>query len=461
MNRHNLFHRIAGTIGFCFLLLSTGCSNESEDRHGYDTKPVPVTVSLSAESLPGTSTKSNTAEVITPDDRINTLDLYIINSNNQIEKHLTKADFTLNEASNGGTTSATIELMPGVKQVYAFSNCGNDAFASLGLETEWTVVPPTVLNNECFVITEAINKENGIPLSAQTNWEINSNTSNYQVTLVRMVGKMSVRLIDERKASESGTNNAAITSLRIEDLLPNKTHLFRTSKGAVTLPTDVTKKVWSVENPQTVATTEAETPYLFYLHETQGSFTVKLQIAGETDGDKDLPRLAVLDRVIPRNHYFPLNIYLRDFTLDIEGTYEYAPIGVLPIQKEIAPTGYEITLPEGSSNIQLKVRLKEGTETILHKDVNWEENKITSNIPGFEKTIADANAPEVEQDALLLSIPALPAEASTSQTIHIQLEHANRELEFTLTLKTRALEGDDLTRAGFTGSDQDVITIEL
>lgn len=467
MDRQYSYHRIAGAIGLCSALLLAGCSNEQEERHAGEGMPVPVTIRLSSESLPGVATKGgNTAELITPDDRINTLDIYITDGSNRIEKHLTEADFTLNEASNQGT-SVTFNLKPGAKQVYAFSNADGEAFKSLGLADGWTAVPEAVRTNGAFAVTGAISEKNGIPMSALTRWVVDKNTSGYGVTLVRMVGRMSVRLIDERKPVEENSELGAVTSLALEGLLPDKTCLFRKAKGEVTLPENVQMGNRTIENPQTVTDKDADTPYQFYLHETKGQFTVELQIADETDNAGQLePRRAVLDRMIPRNYHFPLNIYLRDFTLAIEGTYEYAPIGVLPIQKEIAiaPGGYEITLPEGSSNIRLKVRLREGTETILKQDVNWEIDNITSDIPGFSKEIAGADAPEADRAALFLSIPALPAEASeTPRTIQIQLKHANHELAFKLTLKTRALEEGDLTttKSGFNGPDRDVITIEL
>lgn len=441
---------IVELAGMMFTAGLTGCSAEIAGASGISTdNPVPVTITLSPEKAVAAGTKSATGPIapeITPDDKINRLDIYIVNAEGTIEKHVTESDFTFStdDARTEGTTSSPVELLPGTKTVYAFANCRG--FSDLGLTNDWTAVPDVVSNNQStFNVLPEITASNGFPMSAYTTWEITETSPKaetaYAVQLIRMAAQMRITVVDERENKTS-----QITSLSIKDFLPGTTQLFRTASGKDDLPgstTTPTLSDWKWEQTTGDATPPSIPP--FYLHETTGTFDVSMQIADEAN-----LRTTAFTQAIPRNRIYPLTIYLTDYSLDIEGTYQLAAIGTAIVSKKIG-NGYTIELPEGASNIKINIQLKENG-TAKTSGVTW----TCTSLPAHFSNSSGENTPLVLSSA---AIPAITAEYPVTVTAVFTKGGSPQTRQFDLTIKANPLTDSDLTKA--TPGEPQTISIEL
>ena len=367
------------------LLALLGCeANETPGAESQETVPVTIRLGLEKDGL---STRATTANVITPDDAINKLDVYITGGGDDI--HLTESDFNANK-------EATVTLTTGTKTIRAIANAGENPSSSIDA-------------------LALISEENGIPMSTtqDTTWTIDANTTSRTVQLNRMVAKMNVSIVDDRN------QNPTIESFSIASLLPSTTNLYRSKYGEVTFPSSEGQlSTWTWTNPNTI--TDGTT---FYLHETRGTYNISLKLQGEED-----TRSTSLNKEIPRNHYFPLIVHITDFTLDIQGTYEYAPIGVLPIKATITDNGREVNLPEGASNISISVTLKENGQVVT-SGVTWDYPKEDES--PFEYSVN-------ENGTLTISAEAIPAVPTGTYTLTAKYE--GREHKFDLTINIVGLE---------------------
>lgn len=408
-----------------FSLLAVGfsaCSNETSvlpDDAG--DKPVHIAIALSPEGQNVfTKAVGTTASLITPDDKINTLDIYILDVEGNIEAHVDETAFSFTgEACNQGVTEGELELLPGKKTVYAFANCEGGTFSSLNLATDWTIVPAAVTGNASFNVLPGISADNGFPMSARTTWEVNESVTTYRIEMVRLAAQMSIEIRDER------VEKVNVQSLTISGLLPGETHLFRKKKGEVALPERVVLADWLITNESSIAP--------FYLHETDGEFEVRMQIDKE-----DNPRVATLVQEIPRNYQFPLIIHVTDYSLDISGQYELAAIGTVVVKKDIG-NGYRIELPEGASNISIRICLK-SSGTALKNGVTW--SCLPETMEHFSMKEGDADC------TFVISSKALPAVATGEHPVKLSATFKegmnDKTVDFDLILDVKALKDGDL-----------------
>lgn len=426
---------IAGLACVLFAAGLTGCSAEMAGTSGIPAnKPVSVTIMLAPEKTEiATATKAGDTPEITADGKINALDIYIIDNEGKVEKHVTESDFTSPGSDDGkATTSSPVELLPGTKTVYAFANCRGSNFSALGLASgsgDWATVPEAVSNNAAFNVIPEITTDNGIPMSASTTWEVTEATeTTYAIELVRMAAKMEITIRDER-----GNNSNKITSLTLSGFLSDQTNLFRKASGEIELPgvssSSLSDWQWTNNNASPLSIPS------FYLHETTGTFPVSMQIDGETS-----PRTTTLTTTIPRNRIYPLTIHLTDYSLAISGTYHLAAIGTVAVSKNIG-NGYTIELPEGSSDIEIRIQLKEnGTEK--DSDVRWS----CSSIPDY----FTCNPLGADATLVLLS-EAIPATVIEEQTVTVSAEFtkngSKQTRSFSLIIQVSPLTDDDLTKA--------------
>ena len=407
INKQNLLWQAFGLLPF---LILAACSTDDAPGSGTDAELVPVTIRLDVENS-GVQTRAEegSAEIITDDSEIHTLDVSII-SNGTEELHLTKDDFIDNVAE--------VELSAGEKTIRAVANAGDNPASPLDA-------------------TALISAENGIPMSTtqDTTWNVTASQSEYEVRLNRMVGQIEVTLNDERK----GENLKAISSVTISGL-PETTNLYRAGYGKITLPTNVNMDgSWEWTN------ISGTTQKSFYLHETNQGGTVTVKVGNdERTGNFSTP--------IPRNYILPLIVHITDFSLAISGTYTYAPIGVQPIEAKIVPNGYRVSLPEGSSDITLTIKLKNNTsgENEITSGVSW-----NCELPTEADIYFDAN-PSGENSSLVLTADAIPALSGDNWVIPITATYNKKDYQFSLTIAVEAL-----TRSGAGKQSEGPVIIEL
>ena len=412
INKQNLLWQAFGLLPFLFL---AACSTDDAPGNGTDAELVPVTIRLDVENS-GLQTRAEegSAEIITDDSEIHTLDVSII-SNGTEELHLTKDDFIDNVAE--------VELSAGEKTIRAVANAGDNPASPLDA-------------------TALISAENGIPMSTtqDTTWNVTASQSEYEVRLNRMVGQIEVTLNDERK----GENLKAISSVTISGL-PETTNLYREEYKEIILPTNVDMGgTWSWES---ITMTNNSAFNSFYLHETNEGGTVKVQVGNDE-------RTGRFSRPIPRNHILPLFVHITDFSLVINGSYTYAPIGVQPINVTIKDlSSYQVSLPEGSSDITLTIKLKNNTSGggNISSDVTWE-----CTLPSDKYWKANK---EGENSSLVLTADAIPA-LSGEWVIPITATYKETDYQFSLTISVVGLE-DIQTRSGAGKQSEGPVIIEL
>lgn len=403
MKRHTFY--IITALALSALL--TGC--DSDDQAGGGQERVPVTIALDPGSM-GLTTKASSVDVSEgiDEDAINTVDVWISGGTDNI--HLTEANFNAN-------WTAEVEMSTGTKQIYAVANMG-DTYRSAN-----------VPNNGAVDALAQISKENVIPMSTtnDTTWIVTKSQLRYEVRLNRMVAKMNVTVSDERS---SKTNE--ITNVMIGDLLAPQTYLFREGYGNVNVPYG-TLEEWTWVDDNTY----------FYLHENDGTFPVTVTFSGG-----EAAREGSFTKRIPRNFIFPLVIHITDYSLQVNLEYSLAPIGVLPVT--INKNNYTVTLPEGCTfkvTVTPKKHINDGAwkqgatwtwsepnndneSIVLAEDQTWPTGATIEN--GTSATITGSvSAQHVEGDC----------------TFRITLQDDGEEpIPFTLTLKTRKLQDDEMTK---------------
>ncbi len=409
------------------LLSFWGCESEDLPNSGQG-ELVPVTIRLNTEGSGLATRAGNTADIIENDDAITSLDVYIMNGTT-VEKHLQWEDFSDN-------ISGEFEIPTGNKHIYAIANYS-------GLQGN----PPA---NQAVNALEQISTT--IPMSADTTWNISS-SGTYTVELIRMVAKMMVSIVNDEEDNTSTNSTPFISNFKIEKLLPAQTMLYRNSRNGsslpnITLPESVTRNDWTWSNPNI----GKENGTAFYLHETEGTFTVSLN-----DGTRI--RSNTFSTEIPRNYILPLIIHLSDYRLDFTGsTYQHGPIGV--IKNPIDIGGYTIELPSGASAVNLKIQLMDADGKAIN--ATWE---CTS---AQEETLPDLNLGvlEPDEDGVLSILSDYNFPAGLTGTIKLELTAAFTDDEgvaqtqkFTVTIQVKKIADEDLTRSA--SNEAEPIIVEL
>lgn len=427
--------RVQKTIGWLLaltpLLALFSCESDTmpDSQQG---ELVPVTVRLTTSAPEDMQTRANTADLVEDDYTISSLNVYISDGNSTTT--LTESDFTFSGSDENyqGTSNSTVELVRGrTYTVYALANTTSD----INYQTNSPVDAISMVNSTAT--------PNTVPMSAQTTWTIDRETES--ITLVRMVAQMKVTLIDQRTA----TDKPDINSVKIEGF-PSTTYLYRQSSVSIPEGTELDGSWEQTNNSNDWTWSTDDNPRFsfsgFYLHETNNGGRITVQEAGE---GKE-PRIGSFSSTIPRNRILPLYIYITDYSLDIFGTYELAPVAVNPFTVDITPNGYTVNLPEGCSNVEMKIQLKhEGT--IVTPSVDWTVQES-----------GDLDELEVEvntTDGLSITSDALTALPTGTKTLHLTTTYDDKNLEFDVTIHVRELGNEEWTRSA--SPEAQPIIIEL
>lgn len=412
INKQHLLWQAFGLLPFLCLV---ACSTDDAPGSGTDAELVPVTIRLDVENS-GLQTRAGSADTDNiDDDAINSLVVSII-SNGTEELHLTQDDFTNNVAevvlSAGEKTIRAV-----ANATYSATNTAVDAFTSISTD--------------------------GIPMSTtqDTTWNVTASQPTYDVRLNRMVGRVDVTLKDERDDKTKSISSVSISGL------PTTTNLYREEYKEIILPTNVDMGgTWSWES---ITMTNNSAFNSFYLHETDAGGTVKVNVGGTE-------RVGTFSSDIPRNHILPLEIHITNYSLDIRGSYTYAPIGVQPIEAEIEPNGYRVSLPEGSSNITIILKLKDNRseENDITSGVDW-----TCTLPPEADIYFNDNSSETNA-TLTLTADAIPALSGDNWVIPITAAYEGKNYQFSLTIAVVGLD-EIRTRSGAGKQPEGPVIIEL
>lgn len=352
---------------------------------------------------------------------IHSLHLFIVDSENSIEKHITvtpesadldEAEKAMAAKGNLPQYTTTVDLMPGTKTMYAFANMknavttGNQNMEELlsGLEEgeAWDE------NIQSYVIqnpAQTVDIEEGkyIPMSVRQEVDLTTNGQRVSLSLVRMVAKIRATLTNRQGATVS------ISGLKMSSFA-SSVPLFKQED------TNTGENAWTYEDADLNFTLANDGSYNipeFYVNETTGGgYVLTLTI----DGVEYAGRLTTPD--ILRNHVLPVALNLSDVNLELTIKAHVAPIGGYPVEVNLTdPTlteNYAINLPEGCTfSIEGLFRTQAGGE-----------NPVT----GWTWTIQDASA----------SLIGLDGETAMPLTGHLTaLQGQTATLEFTVSQPNR------------------------
>lgn len=418
------------------LLSFWGCESEDLPNSGQG-ELVPVTIRLTTSAPDDVQTRANehTAELVNNDYTISSLNVYITDGSSTTT--LNYDDFTFSGSDEGsyqGTSNSTVELVRGrTYTVYALANTTPD----INYQTNSPV--------DAIAMVNSTTNPNTVPMSAQTTWKIDGGTET--IELVRMVAQMQVSIVQDDNNSGTNARTFTISDFKITNLLPATTNLYRSTKGSVTLPDNVgTLADWTQSNFTIGNVTN------FYLHETEGRFTVSLN-----DGTRT--RSNTFERDIPRNRILPLIIHLSEYRLAFpSSTYQHGPIGVI---KNPKIGNYTIELPSGASAVNLNIQLMNADGNAI-KNATWE---CTS---AQEGTLPKLNLKELSPNAegVLSILSDYDFPAGLTGTITLELTAAFTDdkgvaqtQKFTVTIRVDKITDEDLTRSA--SNEAEPIIVEL
>lgn len=415
------------------LLSFWGCESEDLPNSGQG-ELVPVTIRLTTTAPDDVQTRAYTAGLVEDDYKISSLNVYITDGSSTTT--LTESDFTFTEPESEETVrTATVELVRDkTYTVYALANT--------------TDITDYRTNSPVNAIPMVNSTNNTVPMSAQTTWRIDGGIET--IELVRMVAQMRVSIVQDDNNSGTNARTFTISDFKITNLLPATTNLYRSTKGSVTLPDNVGTLADWTQGDFTIGNTMN-----FYLHETNGEFTVSLN-----DGTRI--RSNTFEREIPRNHILPLIIHLSDYHLEFpNSTYQHGPIGV--IKNPIDIDDYTIALPSGASAVNLNIQLMNADGNAI-KNATWE---CTS---AQEGTLPKLNLGEgdlkPDEDGVLSILSDYDFPAGLTGTITLELtatftdDKGNAQTQkFTVTIQVSPITNGDITRSA--SNEAEPIIVEL
>ena len=287
---------------------------------------------------------------------MNTLRVYIVDADGMVEKVINATDsisFVPTDGEVGGCEtdySTSVDLMPGVKTIYAFANMESSEIVGDSEETLGTLFEAlkegVEWNSEIdnMAIDDPATgidlKDKFIPMSAKQTVNLNTNGQTVNVALVRLVSKV--------KASITNRQGSLITISKISwGSYADRVALFE----GITVNDVSYNKSYVKELTGDAAITIGENKdYTFdviYFNETLDNkvpFTIALTI-----DDKEMKGTTSKNE-IARNTVYPLVLRLADSNLQLNVIAQIAPIGGYPIsiymENPLTET-YYVELPEG------------------------------------------------------------------------------------------------------------------
>lgn len=449
MKRFQIIYPLVGLAFWLGTWFLAGCSDDTGNLSGQtpEEELVPVTISIDVDDAEDLFTRAegdeseegtgegddttpeeptiheNTANTITEDAKVgDDLVVYIMGSNTNQEL----TEFTYDETNKRYT--ATTELYRGTYQAYAFAN-----YTGFNL-----TLPDVIEENPAVDAISLVSETNGIPMSGEAEWEVNG-AGEYEVELVRMVGRMDITITDERgEDSEDGN----VESVEISNLLPTQTNLLREGFGEVTLPASITDlATWTW--PSFALDDEKKAETSFYLHETEAQeYHLTVSFDGGEDEDRDV---TLARNMIPRNHYFPLYIHIRDYALVLTIQTEVPPIGGIATPNK-EQGSYDIQLPEGCTfSIEAKFK-KNGQIVSDARSWSYELEETTDNRILFEQTSGSANATSITLSGKATAQSFGEEKVNTMHITVVDPENG-KEIPFELNFYIRALDDNENTKS--------------
>lgn len=432
------------------LFLLAGLAACSEETEGGGDEPE-VDPRLEAVTLHIGASETATTRAFGGDDNarkgefMNTLRVFIVDADDMIEKVITatdsatfKADRDVEGAGCVTNYTTTVDLLPGVKTIYAFANMDNvkrinatddttfdDELKKLKEGDKWTDLSDCVLSNPAENIDL---KDYFIPMSVQQSVDLTVDNQQVSVALVRLVGRVDVVVNNQQ-------GEVTVSRLTLSDFA-DRVFLFEQT-GTESAPEGATRKAYerTFEGGFPIPNSEVTQLDTFYVNETferTEAFTVSLEL----DNNTTLKGNTVSSN-IERNHILPLQLNLSNLDIVLTIMAQIAPIGGYPVKvytdEASLTNNYQITLPEGCTfTISGELQSSGGVVQDITQWSWWiDKEGITSN----DVVVLDGDVTNVGDD-ISGHVTALPGQTAT---LNFQVYSPNAK-SGTLTITTEALK---------------------
>lgn len=377
---------------------------------------------------------------------MNTLRVFIVDADGLIEKVITATDSTTFQTSRktdgaGCVTNytTTVDLLPGMKTIYAFANMDNvykvgEATQTFDDELDALQEGGTWQNLSSYVLSDPAKDinltTNFIPMSVQQSVDLTVDNQQVSIALVRLVGRVDVTVNNQQ-------GDVTVSKLTLSDFA-DRVFLFEQTGETKTVPEGTTYSMYERtfdEGGLTISNSTTTPLEPFYVNETFGrteAFKVSLALKNATlSGNTQSMN-------IERNHILPLRLNLSDLEIILTITAQIAPIGGYPetvyTDGSSLTDNYQITLPEGCTfTISGKLQSSGGAKQNISKWSWWigDDKEVTSN----DVVVLDGNVKNVSGD-ISGHMTALPDQ---TVTLKFQVYSPNAK-SGTLTITTEALK---------------------
>ena len=391
---------------------------------------------------------------------MNTLRVYIVDADGMVEKVINATDSTsfvpIDEEVGGCETdySTSVDLMPGVKTIYAFANMESSKIVGDNEETLGTLLDALKEKSEWnsgidnMVIDDPAAgvdlTEKFIPMSAKQTVNLNTNGQTVNVALVRLVSKVKASITNRQGSpitiSQISWGNyadrvALFEGIEVNDVSYDKLYVKELTDGAVV----------------TINENDTYTFDVIYFNETLGNkvpFTIALTI-----DDKEMNGTTSKSE-IARNTVYPLVLRLADSNLQLNVIAQIAPIGGYPIniymENPLTET-YYVELPEGCT-FSLEGTLMNQTSTSIpiqswtwFRPTSIPEDLVPNNISSDKLDLMEScvHLDDVNENGSVTSSNAVTGHltALPEQNVLLGFEITQPSyIEGTLNIKTIALK---------------------
>lgn len=437
---------------FLFVGLAA-CSEETEgggDEPEVDPRLEAVTLHIGASET-ATTRAFGGDENARKGEFMNTLRVFIVDADGMIEKVITAMDsatFKTNLETEGAgcvtNYTTTVDLLPGVKTIYAFANMDNvyrvdETTRTFDDELEALKEGDTWQNLSSYVLSDPAKDinltTNFIPMSVQQSVDLTVDNQQVSVALVRLVGRVDVVVNNQQ-------GEVTVSKLTLSDFA-DRVSLFEQTGETKNSPNDTKYNDYVHDFGETGLTipNATTTPFeldTFYVNETferTEAFTVSLGLANGTTLSGNTQSWN-----IERNHILPLQLNLSNLDIILTITAQIAPIGGYPVtvytDEASLTNNYQITLPEGCTfTISGKLQSSGGINQKVESWLWWiDKEGVTSN----DVVVLDGNVTNATSD-ISGHVTALPEQTAT---LNFQVYQPNAK-NGTLTITTKALKDWD------------------
>ena len=432
------------------LLVMLGMVACSEGANGIDNPMEDEDPRLEAVTLHIGASETATTRTYGGDDNaregefMNTLRVFIVDADGLIEKVITATEsetFQTSLTAGAGCVTnytTTVDLLPGMKTIYAFANMDNvkrvGATTSFDEELAGLEEGDTWPDMSGYVISDPANgidlTTRFIPMSVQQSVDLTVDNQQVSIALVRLVGRVDVTVNNQQ-------GDVTVSKLTLSDFA-DRVFLFEQT-GTGSEPEGTIQKNYErkFEGGLTISNSKTTPLEPFYVNETFGrteAFKVSLALENATlSGNTQSMN-------IERNHILPLRLNLSDLEIILTITAQIAPIGGYPetvyTDGSSLTDNYRITLPEGCTfTISGKLQSSSGVNQDIERWSWWINNEDGTTDASNDVVVLDGNVKNVSGD-ISGHMTALPDQ---TVTLKFQVYSPNAK-SGTLTITTEALK---------------------